>query len=242
MGDDELFWTGTTSETLLPVGGLMCAARPRLAEPGPPSHVQRRDGTAPQRRRERCGISEHRRAADGERTSRRNRGESPRFAASCTGCTHGSMDVAHHSAGASGYFAGQRVSRWPSASHSTRAARRPSFPRLRQIDDLDSSRTASVPRPVRRRFAHSSCLQQTASGYDVHPPFGGLTYRPGGNQGAAFVCGYTIRPFLTAYRTISAVLWRFSFCIRFFRWVSTVDSPRSSKFATSLFERPSASN
>ena len=50
MGDDELFWTGTTSETLLPVGGLMCAARPRLAEPGPPSHLQRRDGTAPQRR------------------------------------------------------------------------------------------------------------------------------------------------------------------------------------------------
>ena len=91
---------------------------------------------------------------------------------------------------------------------------------------------------LRTRHAYS----RRHPGYDVHPPFGGLTHRPRGNQGAAFVCGYTISPFLTAYRTISAVLWRFSFCIRFFRWVSTVDSPRSSKFATSLFERPSASN
>ena len=74
--------------------------------------------------------------------------ESPPFATRVGDVPHGSMDVAHHSAGASGYFAGQRVSRWPSASHSTRPARRPSFPRLRQIDDLDSSRTASVPRPV----------------------------------------------------------------------------------------------
>jgi hypothetical protein len=37
------------------------------------------------------------------------------------------------------------------------------------------------------------------------------------------------------------VLWRFSFCIRFARCVSTVDNPALSGVATSLFERPSAS-
>lgn len=250
MGDDEPFWTGRRARlcggrllSAAPGGGTMCAARPCLVEPGPPGHHQRRDATAPQTRWERCGISEHRRAVDGERTSRRNHGEGPRTAASCTGYTHGSMDVAHHSAGASEYFAGQSVSRWPSASHSTRAARRPSFPGLRQIDDLDSSPTASVPRLVQRRSAHSSCLQQTASGLRRPSPLWGTNcIGLEGTRVLAFAWGYTIRPFLTAYRTISAVLWRFSFCIRFFRWVSTVDSPRSSKFATSLFERPSASN
>jgi hypothetical protein len=52
--------------------------------------------------------------------------------------------------------------------------------------------------------------------------------------------GQEMSPFRTAYRTISAVLCRFSFCMRLARWVSTVDRPRSSSVATSLFDRPSA--
>src|SRR5689334_22608262 len=53
---------------------------------------------------------------------------------------------------------------------------------------------------------------------------------------------HAIMPFRTAYSTISAVLCRFNFCIRLARCVSTVDSPRSSRVATSLFDRPSASS
>jgi hypothetical protein len=61
-----------------------------------------------------------------------------------------------------------------------------------------------------------------------HPVDGGETRRQ------------EMSPFRTAYRTISAVLCRFSFCMRLARWVSTVDTPRSSSVATSLFDRPSA--
>src|SRR6059036_2491328 len=48
--------------------------------------------------------------------------------------------------------------------------------------------------------------------------------------------------FRTAYRTISAALWRLSFCIIRVRCVSTVLVLRLSMEATSLLDRPSASN
>src|SRR5262249_22488820 len=49
---------------------------------------------------------------------------------------------------------------------------------------------------------------------------------------------YAIRRLRTAYKTISAVPWRLSFCIRLARCVSTVDNPTSRSVATSLFDRP----
>ncbi len=53
---------------------------------------------------------------------------------------------------------------------------------------------------------------------------------------------YDTRLFRTAYNTISAVLCSPSFCIRFARCVSTVETPTSRMLATSLFVRPSASS
>ena len=47
-----------------------------------------------------------------------------------------------------------------------------------------------------------------------------------------------MRPFRTAYRTISAVLWRFSFCMRLARCVSTVDSPRVEQRGDLLVRAP----
>src|SRR5262249_42210009 len=49
-------------------------------------------------------------------------------------------------------------------------------------------------------------------------------------------------PFPNRIEHDSAVLCRLSFCIRFARWVSTVDSPTLSCVATSLLERHSASS
>ena len=48
--------------------------------------------------------------------------------------------------------------------------------------------------------------------------------------------------FLTAYNTSSAVLCRFSFCMRLLRWLSTVYGLSCKLAATSLLEFPSASN
>src|SRR6185437_9418249 len=66
-----------------------------------------------------------------------------------------------------------------------------------------------------------------------------IEMQSGGSRTLPF---YAISFFLTAYNTISAVLCRFSFCMRFMRCVSTVDTPMSSVAAASLLLRPSASS